>query len=126
MPAQTFPKKKIMVVDDEPQVCEAIGMLLSFDGHEVISASHGQEALALFEQDRFDVVITDYHMPGMRGDELALALKARRPGQPVIMITAYAEMLKASAVPLAGVDQLVNKPFQLADLRDAVQKATAA
>lgn len=113
-----------MVVDDEPMVCEAIGMLLTFDGHEVISASNGNEALALFEQGKFDLVITDYHMPKMNGDELALAIKARLPGQPVIMITAYAEMLKTSAAPLSGVDLLVNKPFQLADLRDAVQKAT--
>ncbi|MDD5139997.1 MAG: response regulator [Verrucomicrobiales bacterium] len=122
MPEIKSPKKKILVVDDEPMVCEAIGMLLKFDGHEVVAASHGQEALALFERDRFDLVITDYHMPGMRGDELTLALKALLPGQPVIMITAYAEMLKTSAVPLMGVDQLINKPFQLQELRDAIQK----
>ncbi len=106
-------------------VCEAIRMLLSFDGHEVIPAGSGSEALALFEQGAFDVVITDYHMPKMKGDELAVALKARRPGQPVIMITAYAEMLKTSAGALAGVDQLISKPFQLADLREAIQKAAA-
>ena len=125
MPEQTSPKKKILVVDDEPMVCETIGMLLSFDGHEVVAAGNGKEALTLFEQDKFDLVITDYHMPGMNGDVLALAIKERLPGQPVIMITAYAEMLKTSAVPLAGVDQLVNKPFQLQELRDAIQKATA-
>ena len=125
MPEQPLLKKKILVVDDEPLVCEAIVMLLSFDGHEVVPASSGSEALALFEQGGFDLVITDYHMPKMKGDELALALKTRRPGQPVIMITAYAEMLKASSVALTAVDQLVNKPFQLAELRDAVQKTTA-
>jgi CheY-like chemotaxis protein len=118
-------KLKILVVDDEPMVCEAIRMLLSFDGHEVIQASGGSEALALFEQGNFDVVITDYHMPRMKGDELALAIKASRPGQPVVMITAYAEMLKASTEALAGVDQLISKPFQLAELRDAIKKAMA-
>ena len=118
-------KKKILVVDDEPQVSEAIGMLLSFDGHEVVTAGSGKEALALFVQDQFDLVITDYHMPGMMGNELALALKERLPGQPVVMITAYADMLKDSAVPLTAVDHLVNKPFQIADLRAAVQKTAA-
>ena len=117
-------QKKIMVVDDEPLVCEAVKMLLEFDGHEVVTAGNGSEALALFEQGRFDLVITDYNMPGMKGDELALALKARRPGQPVIMLTAHAEMIKTTTVPLTGVDQLVSKPFQLADLRAAIQKAT--
>jgi CheY-like chemotaxis protein len=117
--------KKILIVDDEPLVCDAVKMLLEFDGHEIITAINGKEALALFDQGGFDLVISDYTMPGMKGDELALALKARRPGQPVVMLTAHAEMLKTEAVPLAGVDQLVGKPFQLADLRAAVQKATA-
>jgi CheY-like chemotaxis protein len=124
MPAQKPPPKKILVVDDEPLVCETLKMLLTFDGHEVATASNGKEALALFEQKQFDLVITDYTMPEMKGDELALAIKTRLPGQPVVMLTAYAEMLKAEAAPLAGVDQLVGKPFQLADLRDAIQKAT--
>ena len=125
MSAHKFPRKKILVIDDEPQVCEAIGMLLSFDGHEVVLAGDGPEALALFEQGRFDLVITDYSMPGMKGDALVLALKARLPGQPVIMITAHAEMLKTEAAPLLGVDHLISKPFRLGDLREAIQKATA-
>jgi CheY-like chemotaxis protein len=118
-------QKKILVVDDEPLVCEAVKMMLEFDGHEVITASNGNEALVLFEQGGFDVVVTDYKMPGMNGDELALALKVRQPGQPVVMLTAHAEMIKTTAVPLAGVDQLVSKPFQFADLQDAIKKATA-
>ncbi|MEJ0090914.1 MAG: response regulator [Limisphaerales bacterium] len=121
MPAQ----KKILVVDDEPMVCEAVKMLLEFDGHQIITASNANEALALFEKDGFDVVITDYTMPGMKGDELALALKARLPGQPVIMLTAHAEMIRTTAVPLVAVDQLVSKPFQFADLQDAIERATA-
>ena len=124
MPEPTSAKKKILVVDDEPLVCETIGMLLSFEGHEVVPAGSGPEALALFAKDRFDLVITDYTMPGMKGDELALAVKARVPGQPVIMITAHGDSLKSSGRLLTGVDQLVGKPFQLADLREAIQKAT--
>lgn len=121
MPAQ----KKILVVDDEPLVCEAVKMLLEFDGHEVITAGNGTEALALFDKDGFDIVITDYTMPGMKGDELALALKARLPNQPIIMLTAHAEMIRTAAVPLVGVDQLVSKPFQFSELQDAVARATA-
>ena len=117
--------KKILIVDDEPLVCEAVKMLLEFDGHEIVTAGNGKEALVLFEQGGFDLVITDYTMPGMKGDELALALKARRAGQPVVMLTAHAEMLTNDAVPLPGVDQLVGKPFQLADLRMAIQRAVA-
>ena len=118
--------KKILVVDDEPMVCEAVKMLLEFDGHQVVTAVNGNEALALFDHGGFDVVITDYTMPGMKGDELALALKARLPAQPVIMLTAHAEMIKTVAVPLKGVDQLVSKPFQFQDLREAIQRVSAS
>lgn len=119
------PKQKILIVEDEPQVRDVLRMLLSFDGHEILTAGDAQEALALFEQGGFDVVITDYAMPGMKGDALALALKARRPGQPVIMVTAHAEVLKTSGVPMPGVDHLVNKPFKIQELRDAIHKAAA-
>jgi CheY-like chemotaxis protein len=118
-------KKKILVVDDEPQVCEAIAMLLTFDGCEVVTAGSGKAALALFAPGKFDLVTTDYMMPEMNGAELARALKALAPGQPVIMITAHSDMLKSSGVSLTGVDQVVSKPFQLAELRTAIQQATA-
>ena len=117
-------QKKIFVVDDEPMVGDAVKMMLAFDGHEVVTASHAQEALALFERDKFDLVITDYAMPGMKGDELAATLKSRAPGQPVILLTAHAEMLKSSNVPLDGVDDIISKPFRLEDLRSAINRTT--
>ena len=73
----------------------------------------------------FDLVITDFTMPGMKGDALAVQIKARRPGLPVIMLTAYAESIRASKNPLPGVDALINKPFDLADFRGAVAQALA-
>jgi len=124
MPEQSRPNLKILVVDDESLVCEAVEMILSFDGYEVVTAASGQEALALLEKNRFDLVTTDYTMPGMNGAELAAAIKARVPEQPVIMITAHAEILKTSGVP-AGVDYLINKPFQLKELREAIQTVSS-
>jgi CheY-like chemotaxis protein len=118
-------KKIILVVDDEPLVCEAVAMMLSFDGYEVVTAGSGKAALALFAPGKFDIVTTDYLMPEMSGTELAQAIKAQAPDQPVIMITAHSDTLKSSGVPLTGVDQVVSKPFQFADLRVAIQKATA-
>jgi CheY-like chemotaxis protein len=120
MGAPLIPAKKILVVDDEPFVCDAVKMMLTFDGHEVQTANSGKEALEILEQSNFDLVITDFAMPAMKGDELALAIKAFSPGQPVIMITAYAEMLQASGNPLTGVDRLISKPFMLDDLREAI------
>ena len=125
MSKPAIPSRHILVVDDEPFVCDAVKMMLEFDGHAVTTASGGKEALALFDQGKYDVVITDFAMPAMKGDELAAAVKARVPGQPVVMITAYAEMLKASNNPLTGVDFVISKPFLLENLREAIEKTTS-
>jgi CheY-like chemotaxis protein len=118
--------RRILVVDDEPYVCDAVRMMLAFDGHQVETASSGRDALALFEEGKYDVVITDYAMPLMKGDELAASIKAVAPDQPVVLITAYAEMLKSSETPLAGVDFIMSKPFLLENLREAIEKMTSS
>ena len=110
------------MVDDEPLVCDAVKMMLDFDGHEVKTTGNGKDALAMLEREQFDIVITDFEMPTMKGDELAAAIKARSPKQPVVMITAYAEMLQASGNPLTGVDLVISKPFLLENLREAIAK----
>jgi two-component system, OmpR family, response regulator MprA len=117
----TPPPHRILVVDDEPFVCDALKMLLEFDGHEVQSANNASDALAMFEAGKFDLVITDYSMPNMKGDELARAIKDRMAGQPVVMVTAYAEMLQ---LPLKGVDFVISKPFPLESLREAIFKTS--
>src|SRR5215510_7476927 len=117
MTAPAFPQRRILVVDDEPFVCDAVKMMLTFDGHIVETASNGKDALEKFENGKFDLVITDFAMPTMKGDELAAAIKAKAPRQPVVMITAYAEMLQSSGNPLKGVDFMIGKPFLLENLR---------
>jgi CheY-like chemotaxis protein len=124
MKAPSFPQRRILVVDDEPFVCDAVKMMLAFDGHTVETASSGKDALAIFDKAKFDLVITDFAMPAMKGDELALAIKARAPQQPVVMITAYAEMLQSNSSPLPGVDFIISKPFLLENLREAISRVT--
>jgi CheY-like chemotaxis protein len=122
MAAPNISGKRILVVDDEPFVCDAVKMMLLFDGHQVETAKSGLDALSLFEKGKYDLVITDFHMPEMKGDELAASIKARAPEQPVVMITAYAEMLQSSGNPLKGVDFVISKPFMLENLREAIVK----
>jgi two-component system, NtrC family, response regulator HydG len=124
MAVAAFPQRRILVVDDEPLVCDAVKMMLNFDGHVVETANNAKAALVMFEQASYDLVITDFEMPMMKGDELAAAIKARSPQQPVVMITAYAEMLQSSGNPLKGVDFVISKPFLLENLRAAILKAT--
>ena len=124
MTTPAFPQRHILVVDDEPLVCDAVKMMLEFDGHIVETVGSGKDALAMLEKSKFDLIITDFAMPVMKGDELAAAIKARNPKQPVVMITAYAEMLQASGNPLTGVDLVISKPFLLENLREAIAKVT--
>lgn len=124
MSKPTTAPRRILVVDDEPFVCDAVRMMLAFDGHEVQTAGSGKEALELFQKGKYDVVLTDYAMPAMKGDELAMTIKSLAPEQPVVLITAYAEMLKSEENPLQGVDFIVSKPFLLENLREAIEKTT--
>jgi len=110
------------VVDDEPTVCKAIQMMLKYYGHEVQTASDGGEALALFEAGEFDLIITDYLMPEMKGDQLVTRIKRSRPGQRIIMVTAFAEDFISYGKPTGGVDFVLNKPFSLEELRGAIAK----
>ena len=119
MSKQKVVGKRVLLAEDESQVREAIRMLLSVDEHEVTEARDGREALAIFEPGRFDLVITDYMMPRMQGDELAKQIKHKAPGQPVLMISAYVQQ---SACLTSQVDALLAKPFSFGDLRQAIAK----
>lgn len=116
-PPDKVPSKRILLADDQPEVRETVRLLLGMDGHSVEEASNGQEALGLFAPDRFDLVITDYAMPLMRGDELATNIKHVAPSQPILMITGSAELFGGCA---AAVDGYLQKPFGCEELRRAV------
>jgi CheY-like chemotaxis protein len=115
-------KYQILVVDDEPMVCRALKMLLKFDGHEVQTVESGEAALALFELNHFDLIITDYSLGlmGMKGDQLAATIKQRWPDQPIIMATAFAADFPPSSKPSGAVDYVLSKPFSLIELREAI------
>jgi CheY-like chemotaxis protein len=113
----TVIRKRILLADDQPEVRETVRMLLDVDEHTVAEAANGRMALSLFTPGRFDLVITDYAMPEMRGDELAANVKQLAPSQPVLIIT-------GSAQPSGGLesaaDAILTKPFTLGELRQAI------
>ena len=114
-------KYKILLVDDDPSVLKIFRLLLEFDGHEVQTVDSGNSALAMIELCQFDLIITDYLMPGMKGDELAALIKKRLPDQPIILTSGSFTCASNNANnPLTGVDCFLNKPFTLAELRDAI------
>lgn len=111
--------KRLLLVDDEPSVRGSFRMMLEIDDHAVTEANNGAEALDLFTKGQFDLVATDFEMPVMKGNELAVRIKQAAPKQPILMLTAYGKEL---GDPKNPVDGILSKPFTLDDLRRAIAK----
>jgi CheY-like chemotaxis protein len=112
----------ILVVDDQPVLCQLMCEFLQNDFHSVDTAENGREALERFRQGKFDLVITDQIMAEMNGEQLAAEIKKIAPKVPVILVTGFAEN---SVVPEAkeAIDFILAKPMSRASLRRALTVA---
>jgi CheY-like chemotaxis protein len=118
---KNFSPKRILVVEDGPEVAKAIRMVLAIGGgHKVETVEDGQTGLDRFEPGKYDLVITDLHLPKMRGTELARAIKERSPTQRIILITGYANAINEDSEAMSKIDLLLVKPFSLEQLQDAL------
>ncbi len=111
-------RTSILVVDDEAPVRELLRDILESEGHEVVIAEGGREALALFDQGNFDAVFTDVGMPEMSGWQLARALRERDERIPLAVITGWGEAVGANQQGAAQVDWVVTKPFTVARIAE--------
>jgi len=112
---------KVLLVEDDDFVRACMADALVTLGCDVAQATSGSEGLAAIEQERPDVLLTDYLMPGMTGAELARTARERYPDLPVVVATGYADM---SAIHAAVGDGMVlKKPFQLAELAAVVRRS---
>jgi CheY-like chemotaxis protein len=118
MEADRVLRRRILLVEDEGLVRELIGRLLARDEHAVVEANNGAEAFSLFTRNRFDLVMTDFEIPFMKGNELAARIKQLAPSQPILMITAYGKR----PGPDNPVDAVLNKPVDLDHLRTAIAR----
>ncbi|HTL59862.1 MAG TPA: response regulator [Candidatus Limnocylindrales bacterium] len=115
--------KRILLVEDEQPLRACLRMMLELEGHQVTEASNGAEALSLFTIGEFDVVVTDFEMPLMKGNKLAVGIKLLAPSLPILMITASASARRDAENP---VDALLNKPFTVAELHGALAELLSA
>ncbi len=112
----------VLVVDDEPQVCVYVALVLRRLGFEATARTDPLEALDLLREDasQFRLLLTDQRMPGLSGLELINLVWASDPDFPVVLMSGYAWGFDPAA--LAGVGFL-SKPFEIADLETALHTA---
>jgi CheY-like chemotaxis protein len=114
---------RVLVVDDEPMVREVVGKFLAIDGHQVLTAASGAEALQLIAATPFDVAIIDRAMPGMTGDQLAVEVNARGQAIGVVLLSGFGDLMLAAGERPPGVDVVIGKPVGIPALREAVRCA---
>ncbi|HEX9756363.1 MAG TPA: sigma-54 dependent transcriptional regulator [Nitrospiria bacterium] len=113
---------KILVVDDDPEMCSLLFDVLSEAGHTVELANDGKQALIRFS-DQIDLVITDLELPEMKGLELMHQVKRKQPGVSVIIITGFGTIESAIEAMKLGAYDYIPKPFKVDELLLGVQKA---
>jgi len=109
------PVAKILVVDDEPNIREVVGLYLRRDGHEVVSATDGEEALEVFGESEPDLVVLDLMLPKLGGLEVCRRMRDERR-VPLIMLTARGEEEERVVGLSLGADDYVVKPFSPREL----------
>ena len=115
------PQKKILVIDDNAHLRNALSGSLSAVGYEVITASNGVEGYDLLLQKRFDLVITDSHLPKIEGWHLLDLIKEQRPYTPVLLIMGQSRNEIVEKMTTGQVDFLMFRPFRIEELHHIVQ-----
>ena len=115
-------KRTILVVDDELDARDMLQEFLSGEGYAVTCAEDAESALAHLAQSPVDLMITDIRMPGISGVELTRQVKERYPRMGVIIITAHLGLYDDTDIRKSGADDFLQKPFNLKDLSDRIER----
>jgi DNA-binding response OmpR family regulator len=115
--------KKILAVDDEPNILMSLEFILEMEGYEVHTARDGEEALEVAERVRPDLILLDVNMPRKDGYEMCRIIRERgdMTGTKVIMLTAKGQTLEKKKGLEVGADDYVTKPFSAEDLLEKIR-----
>ena len=114
---------KILLVDDEQNILKSLFRSLRNTGFTLLSATSGETGLTILEENDIDLVISDYRMPGMAGDEFLAKVKSKFPHIKRIMLSGYSSLDGARDVLEDGIaDQLITKPWDTDELVATINK----
>ncbi|MDB4349777.1 response regulator [Omnitrophica bacterium] len=114
---------KLLVVDDEIDVCKFVQSFFSTRGYQVFTAQNGEQAFKVIEKEDPLIVLQDIRMPGIDGIETLRRMKKKRPNNRVIMVTCVDDIEKMEEAKKLGADGYITKPLVLDDLVKAVNEA---
>ncbi len=114
-------KAKILIAEDDPNIRAGLIATLESEGYAVTAASDGAQALKLFPQEKFDLVILDVMMPKASGYDVCREIRARGARGPVLFLTAKAEEIDKVVGLKLGADDYVTKPFGVHELLARVE-----
>jgi len=117
------PKRKILIVDDEPDTLEIIQALLQVEGYDVITALTGEDGVKQAQEEGPEVILMDINLPGIDGNEALRRIRKTNPIQCVIMLTAFATVDNAIQALKEGATDFVKKPFENEHLIHIVNQA---
>ncbi|EGP08831.1 response regulator [Afipia clevelandensis] len=119
---------RILIADDEESMRLLVARAIALDGHDVVTAEDGAEALDILTRDNgaFDLLLTDIKMPVMDGIALALAAARDFPRVIILLMTGFADQRERASGLDAIVHDVITKPFAVADIRTAVADALAS
>ena len=121
-----MPSRRLLLIDDDPEVRQTLASLLRELGHTVAEAEGGSEGLAQLRGTSVDMVLTDLGMPEMTGWEVARQIRAGYPRLPIVLLTGWGEQAGAEVGTQNVVDRVLSKPVRLVDLTQAIQELTAS
>ncbi|MBE9396376.1 sigma-54-dependent Fis family transcriptional regulator [Pontibacterium sp. N1Y112] len=113
---------RILIVEDDSALREALCDTLELAGFEYVAAESGEAALSLLAETHVEMVVTDVNMPGIDGHQLLERIKQLQPGLPVMLITAFGQVHKAVEAIQAGAVDYLMKPFEAQALVEAVRR----
>ncbi len=113
---------KLLVVDDERDICRALEFLLSREGYAVATAYSGKDALQKLEKEPFDLVITDLKMEGIDGMQVLEETLKNNPNLPVVIMTAFASVESAVEAMKKGASDYIVKPFINEDVKMTIRR----
>lgn len=114
--------EKILIIDDEKSVLDMLNVIFKKEGYRVKKSLSAQKALELIDEEDFDLILSDIRLPQISGMELLRKVKEKKPGIPVIMITAYGTIKQAVEAFKAGAIDYIVKPFDVEELKIIVSQ----